>query len=82
MIKNDKGIIMRIKNVLKNSTYSIAFYGVLAALGLISRKAFVYFLSIELLGYEGLFANIFSILSLAELGVSSVITYSLYQERL
>ncbi|MEF9918853.1 MAG: sugar translocase, partial [Eubacterium sp.] len=71
---------MRIKSVLKNSTYSIASYGILAVLGLINRKAFVYFLGIELLGYEGLFANIFSILSLAELGVSSVITYSLYEE--
>lgn len=36
--------------------------------------------SIDFLGYEGLFSNIFSILSLAELGAGAVITYNLYSE--
>lgn len=71
---------MRTKKVLKNTIYSLASYGILAILGLVNRKVFVAFLSLELLGYEGLFANIFSILSLAELGVGAVITYNLYKE--
>jgi O-antigen/teichoic acid export membrane protein len=41
---------------------------------------FLNYISIEFLGYEGLFTNIFSILSLAEMGISSVITYQLYRE--
>lgn len=71
---------MRTKKVLKNTIYSLASYGILAILGLVNRKVFVTFLNLELLGYEGLFANIFSILSLAELGVGTVITYNLYKE--
>jgi O-antigen/teichoic acid export membrane protein len=71
---------MRTKIVLKNSLYSIASYIILFTLGLINRKVFLNFLSVEFLGYEGLFTNIFSLLSLAELGVGSVITYNLYHE--
>lgn len=48
-------------------------------MGIYIRKLFTENLSIELLGLEGLFSNIVSIMSLAELGVSSVINYSLYK---
>lgn len=71
---------MRIKSVLRNSVFSLSAYLVTFVLGLIIRKVFVAFFSVEYLGYEGLFANIFSLLSLAELGVGGVITYSLYKE--
>lgn len=45
----------------------------------ICRKVFVMFLPIEYLGLNGLFTNILSMLSLAELGIGSAITYELYK---
>lgn len=48
-------------------------------LGFICRMVFVRCLSAEYLGVNGLFSNIISMLSLAELGVSSAIGYALYK---
>ena len=70
---------MRIINFIKNSIYSLLSFLFLSLIGIYIRKLFTENLSIELLGLEGLFSNIVSILSLAELGVSSVINYSLYK---
>ena len=47
--------------------------------GFVARKVFVMFLSMEYLGISGLFANILTILSLAELGFGGAISYSLYK---
>lgn len=47
--------------------------------GFIARKVFVTFLSLEYLGLSGLFSNVLTMLSLAELGVGSAISYSLYK---
>lgn len=52
---------------------------ILILLGLISRKIFVNILGLELLGINGLFSNIISMLSLAELGIGGAIYYSLYK---
>ena len=70
---------MRIFNVLRNSLYSILSFVFISLLSIFVRKQFTEYLSIELLGIEGLFTNVVSILSLAELGISSVINYSLYK---
>lgn len=43
------------------------------------RTAFIYSLSQEYLGLSGLFTNILSLLSLAELGIGTAITFSLYK---
>ena len=51
---------------------------VLALLKFFSRRMFVVFLGKEYLGISGLFTDILSLLSLAELGVGVSITYSLY----
>lgn len=71
---------MRVANVLRNSAYSMTLYVVLAVLGVLIRQAFTQHLPVELLGLEGLFTNVISLLSLAELGVSTVISYGLYRE--
>lgn len=71
---------MRVKSVLKNSFYSIASYSIIFIIGLISRKVFLNYFSTEFLGYEGIFNNIFALLSLAEMGITSTITYNLYRE--
>lgn len=71
---------MRVLNVLRNSIYSLFSFALLAIVGFVIRKIFICYLPIEYLGLEGLFSNIVSILSLAEMGVSTVISYSLYRE--
>lgn len=71
---------MRVLNVLRNSAYSMVFYVLAAVLGVLLRQAFTRYMPIELLGLEGLFSNLLTILSLAELGVSTVISYGLYRE--
>lgn len=48
-------------------------------LGFICRMIFVQCLSADYLGVNGLFTNILSMLSLAELGVGSAIVYALYK---
>lgn len=52
-------------------------FGLLASF--IARIFFVRILGSEYLGLNGLFTNILTVLSLAELGVGSAITYSLYE---
>lgn len=68
---------------LDNSVRNIKF-GTLGLIlsyisGFIARKVFVTFLSLEYLGLSGLFSNVLTMLSLAELGVGSAISYSLYK---
>lgn len=53
-------------------------YGVNTVFGFVCRIIFVRTLSVEYLGVSGLFTNILSMLSLAELGISSAITFALY----
>lgn len=68
---------------LDNSVRNIKFGTIGLALSFISsfiaRKVFVVFLSVEYLGLSGLFTNILSMLSLAELGVGLAISYNLYK---
>lgn len=45
----------------------------------VSRTVFIYCLGKEALGINGLFTNILSMLSLAELGISTAINFSLYE---
>ena len=71
---------MRVANVLRNSIYAMTLYVVLAVLGILIRQAFTRHLPIELLGLEGLFTNVIALLSIAELGISTVVSYGLYRE--
>ncbi len=70
---------MRIVNFIRNSIYSLLSFALISLFGIYIRKLFTQNLPIELLGLEGLFSSIVSILSLAELGISYVINYSLYK---
>ena len=54
-------------------------YGINTVLGFICRIVFVHCLSADYLGVSGLFSNILTMLSLAELGISSAIIYALYK---
>ena len=69
----------RIKKAEKNFISSTIFNAInlLTTFGI--RTLFIYFLGIEYLGVHGLFTNILGMLSLAELGISSAIAFSLYK---
>lgn len=69
----------RTKNSAINITASIVgqLFGV--AISFVTRIFFIRALGSEYLGLNGLFTNILTVLSLAELGVGSAITYSLYE---
>ncbi len=46
----------------------------------VNRKVFLLFLDVEYLGYQSLFGNVFTLLTMAELGVGQSISYRLYKE--
>lgn len=69
----------RTKNVLKTSSVGVCCEVLNIILGFVYRTIFIYVLSAAYLGINGLFSNIFQILSFAELGIGSVICYRLYQ---
>lgn len=60
------------------------FFGYAAQLGtivlsFIGRRIFLQYLSVDYLGINGLYSNILTVLSLAELGLDSAVVYSLYK---
>lgn len=62
-----------------NIVTGLGGYAVNTLLGLICRIVFTHTLVSEYLGVSGLFTNILSMLSLAELGIGSAIVYALYK---
>ncbi len=69
----------RIKNSAKNIFFSEMAYAVTLLLQFITRSQFIHLLPQEFLGMNGLFSNILSLLSLAELGIGSAINFALYK---
>lgn len=63
----------------KNALYGILSQILNIVLSFVSRTLFIKYLGSEYLGLNGLFTNVLSMLSLAELGVGGAITYSLYK---
>ena len=67
----------------KNAKLNV-IYGYLAQIGIlilsfVGRKIFLIFLSADYLGINGLYSNILTILSSAELGLDTAVVYSLYK---
>lgn len=67
----------------KNAVLNIAF-GYAAQIGtlilsMVGRRIFLRFLSVDYLGINGLYSNILTVLSLAELGLDTAVLYSLYK---
>lgn len=69
----------RTDHVVKNLKFAAVSELVLAVLKFVSRRVFVFLLGKEYLGISGLFTDILSMLSLAELGFGVSVTYSLYR---
>lgn len=62
-----------------NIVTGLGGYAINTVVGLICRMVFTRTLSADYLGVSGLFANILTMLSLAELGIGSAIVYALYK---
>ncbi len=70
---------MRKKKAIINTAAGGAGTLLVGLLQFVGRIVFVRFLSDEYLGISGLFTNILSVLSLAELGLSTAVCFKLYQ---
>ena len=64
---------------VRNAAATMADRGIGLLLSFISRTVFLKTLSAEYLGLGGLFGNVFSVISLCELGFGAAITQSLYK---
>lgn len=69
----------RSRNVGKNVVVGFAAQIVILLLSFIGRTIFVKYLGVDYLGINGLYSNVLSVLSLAELGIGNVMAFSLYK---
>lgn len=68
----------RTKNSARNAFFGISNQFIMLILNFISRTIFIKILGEDYLGVNGLYSNILTILSLAELGVGQAMVYSFY----
>lgn len=74
-----KNKISRVVFVKKNLSIGL-LYNILAIfLNFISRKLFIKYIGIEFLGINGLFANVLSLLSMADMGFGVAMNYTFYK---
>lgn len=69
----------RKKNIIRISIVSGMTSGLGVVIQFLYRTFFLYVLTKEYLGIEGMFSNVIQVLSLAELGIGVVISYKLYE---
>lgn len=69
----------RLVNSVRNAKYNL--FGLLLSysFNFISRRVFILYLNAQYLGLDGLFSDILTMLSLADLGIGSAIAFSLYR---
>lgn len=70
---------MRTKKSFKNIVVTITLLGIYTIIGFFERKYFIARLSMDYLGLHGVFENILSMLSLAELGFSTALMFALFK---
>ncbi|MEN6414608.1 MAG: hypothetical protein ABFC84_17860 [Veillonellales bacterium] len=66
-------------NSVRNIIVSLSYQLILLFLSFMSRTIFIKTLGAEYLGINGLYSNILSVLSLADLGIGSAIIYCIYK---
>lgn len=69
----------RTVNASKNAVSAIGNKIIILFLTFISRKFFIQYIGVEYLGINGLFSNILTLLSMADLGLSTAMNVSLYK---
>lgn len=70
---------MRTKNALKNLIAAAFSYCSLMVVALLVRRLLLYSFDVELVAYDGLLSNIFSLMAVAELGASGLFDYRMFQ---
>lgn len=68
----------RTENAIKNTKYAIISKVVSLLLSFISRTVFIFFLGTTFLGINGLYSEVLSALSFAELGFGTALIYAMY----
>lgn len=69
----------RTSKSIKNTIMALFEQGVYSVMSFLCRTVFIYTLGKTYLGFNGLFSDILTLLSLAELGVGTAILYSMYK---
>lgn len=69
----------RTENVVRNVNIALVCQIVNTLLGFVARSAFIRMLGETYLGVNGIFSNILTVLSFAELGIGTAIVYNLYK---
>lgn len=77
--KGDKMAKSRTKNSIINSTASVTSQIITVLMDFVVKTIFIHVLGSTYLGINGLFSNIITLLSLADLGIGVAIPYSLYK---
>ena len=69
----------RSKKIAQNMVFGYVYHGVTLILSFVSRSVFIYTLGTEYLGINGIFSDVLSLLSMADLGFSLAMSYSFYK---
>ena len=69
----------RTKNSLLNMAASVGYQMLNLVLSFVSRTIFLQVLGVGYLGINGLFSDVLSMLNMAELGIGTAMTYSMYK---
>ena len=69
----------RTKNSARNMIVSILFNSITIIFGIVTQRIFLRLLNTEYLGLNSLFSNILTMLSVAELGVTNAVIFSMYE---
>ncbi|OUO14913.1 hypothetical protein B5F94_07905 [Flavonifractor sp. An4] len=78
-LRSTEDYLVRVKNSIKNIVTGLFGQLIITITGFISRAFFIYVLGSTYLGVSGLFSNILTLLSFAELGIGQAIIFSLYK---
>lgn len=71
-------ISMRLKNIARNSFFSLISQLILILIGFFSQRTMNLIMGEELVGMNSVISNVIAILSVSELGIASAIVYHLY----
>ena len=71
--------IQRTKNAARNVVFGVLYKSYITIVPFFIRTAIIYFLGVQYLGLNGIFASILNVLNLAELGVGEAMVFSMYK---
>lgn len=72
-------IISRTRISAINASIALIFYGISLILQFISRKVFIKYLGVEILGLNSTASSLLQFLNMAELGIGAAVAFSLYK---